>query len=289
MSWGIICDSSCNMRTFDTHADDVFYTHVPIYLIADGHEFTDNADLDIPAFIEVTKEAKVPFRTSCPTTGDWAEKFMQYDNCIAFTITGTLSGSFHTAMVARDMVLEQHPEKHIHLCDGKAAGPKNEIFVERMSEYLATNPSWEDACAYADWLNANIQLVFSLSSYDNLVKAGRMPKLAGVMASSLNIRALGMASPEGTIKLVAPSRGEKKAYKRVVQEMEKLGYQGGMVYIDHVYNPEGRDFISNLIVEKWPEADIRSLPTDGTCTYFSEEGGLMIGFEAPTSEPPVQL
>ncbi len=55
---------------------------------------------------------------------------------------------------------------------------------------------------------------FSLRSFDNLVKNGRMPKLVGALASGLSIRMLGTASEQGTIKVIAPTRGDKKTRMR---------------------------------------------------------------------------
>lgn len=40
---------------------------------------------------------------------------LQADNVFALTISSNLSGSYNAAMAAREMVLEEHPEKKI-LC-----------------------------------------------------------------------------------------------------------------------------------------------------------------------------
>lgn len=43
------------------------------------------------------------------------------DACIVVTLSGKLSGSYNSARVARDMVLEESPGKQIHILDSESA------------------------------------------------------------------------------------------------------------------------------------------------------------------------
>ena len=59
-----------------------------------------------------------------------------------------------------------------------------------------------------------------MCNYENLAKAGRIPKAAGVIANKLNIRILGTASEAGKIELVGHTRGEKKMLNKIIDTME---------------------------------------------------------------------
>ena len=122
-------------------------------------------------------------------------------------------------------------------------------------------------------------MLFSLCSYENLVKAGRMPRLAGTLASRLNIRMLGIASDEGTIKVIGPTRGERKTFKKILDSLESNGFNGGLVYIDHVDNRVAAETLRALIKERWMSAEIHVRPCGGLCSYYAEESGIIIGFE----------
>ena len=169
--------------------------------------------------------------------------------------------------------------KNIFILNSRATGGKMELIVELLDRYLTTNPSFDDVVAYLEKLDAASTVVFSLSSFDNLVKNGRMPRLAGSIASKLNIRMLGTASAEGTIKIVGPTRGEKKMFRKVVSSMEGMGFKGGLVYIDHVDNERAATELKGEIEAAWPSATVRLLPCGGLCSYYAEESGLIIGFE----------
>ncbi|MER8284634.1 DegV family protein, partial [Acinetobacter baumannii] len=76
-------------------------------------------------------------------------------------------------------------------------------------------------------LEQQSKILFSLCNYENLAKAGRIPKAAGVIANKLNIRILGTASEAGKIELVGHTRGEKKMLTKIVDTMEAEGFTGG--------------------------------------------------------------
>lgn len=289
MTWYIVADSSCNHRSFDTGNPDIMFGSVPLKIHVGTREFIDNAELDIDELNRAVAAEQEASSSSCPSAGEWAEEFRRADKVIALTISGALSGSYEAAMMARTMVLDEHARandgiiagKEIHVHDSRSAGAKLEILVELIVRYLNENAdaTFDEVVRHLEAIDSKMQITFSLSSYDNLVKNGRLPRLAGGIASKLNIRIFGTATDEGTIKVIGSTRGEKKAQKKIIERMESLGYHGGLVYIDHSSNAEGARDMADAIASKWPTATIRILPCDGLCSYYAEESGMIIGFE----------
>lgn len=287
MSWAIVADSSCNLRSWKPQAPDTTFVSVPLTIHVGGEEFIDDANLDVAELNRAVAQESQASSSSCPSVGVWAEEFRRADNVVAITISANLSGSYEAANTARTMVLDEFMRDHAGIMTGKnifilnsrATGGKMELIVELLDRYLTTNPSFDDVVAYLENLDAASTVVFSLSSFDNLVKNGRMPRLAGSIASKLNIRMLGTASAEGTIKIVGPTRGEKKMYRKTIEVMASDGYHGGLVYIDHVDNEKSANELKALIEAQWPQAEVHILPCGGLCSYYAEESGLIIGYE----------
>lgn len=279
MSWAIIADSSCNLRDYKPAAPDAVYRFAPLKINVGGVEYVDDAHLDVTELNRRVAEETEASSSSCPSVGEWAELFRSADNVVAITISANLSGSFEAAAMARDIVLEEGP-RNIHLVNSRAAGGKLELLVLETDRYLTDHPeaSFDEVCSHIDAIEQNSTVLFSLSSYENLTKSGRMPKMAGMLANKLSIRILGCASDEGTIKIVAPTRGQKKMFDKVVQTMESDGYSGGVVYIDHVENEPAAKSLGEKIVQRWPDAEICVLPCGGLCSYYAEREGLIIGF-----------
>lgn len=288
MTWAIVADSSCNLRGWKPSAPDTTFTSVPLTIHVGGEEFVDDEQLDVSELNRKVAESNESSSSSCPSVGVWAEEFRRADNVIAITISANLSGSYEAASTARNIVLDEYTREHagiisgknIYILNSRATGGKMELIVDLLDQYLSHHtPTFEEVVDYLERLDASSTVLFSLSSYDNLVKSGRMPRLAGSIASKLNIRMLGTASAEGTIKIIGPTRGEKKTCRKTVECMAQDGFHGGLVYIDHVDNERAALELKNAIQESWPQAEVKILPCGGLCSYYAEESGLIIGYE----------
>lgn len=287
MSWCIAADSSCNIRGFKPTTPHTAFRLAPLKVNVGGIEYIDDEKLDVDHLNQAVSAESTASSSSCPSVGEWADIFNSADNTIAITISANLSGSYEAAMMARNIVLDEYAREHkgiiagknIFVLNSRAAGGKLELLVTLLDRYLSTNPSFDEAVMYIQTLERNSQVLFSLSSYENLVKSGRMPRGVGTIANRLNIRILGTASAEGTIKLVGPSRGEKKAVRGIIEAMVADGYHGGLVAIDHVKNHHTVEMLQDAIREKWPKAEILVYNCGGLCSYYAEEGGLIIGYD----------
>lgn len=288
MSWAIIADSSCNLRSWTPTAPDTTFITVPLTIHVGGEEFVDDAQLDVAELNRKVAAEKEASSSSCPSAGTWADALRDADDIIVITISANLSGTYESAITARNIVLDEYTREHagvikgknVHVVNSRAAGGKLELMVELLDRYLAQGArTFDDAVSYIEHIEESSSVLFSLSSFENLVKNGRMPRLAGSFASKFNIRMLGTASNEGTIKIVGPTRGEKKTIRKTVEHMAASGFHGGLVYIDHVDNEQGACALRDAIVEQWPSATVRIVPCGGLCSYYAEESGLIVGYE----------
>lgn len=289
MTWAIVADSSCNLRDFKPTSPDCVFALAPLKIMVAGDEYVDDAALDVSELNRRVARESSASGSACPSVGEWSDLFRLADNVIAITISSNLSGSFEAAQMARALVLDESrdsrgnalPAKNIFVLDSRAAGGKLELIVHLLDRYLKNNPgcSFGDAVAYVERLELHSQVQFSLSRYDNLMKNGRMPKLVGALASGLSIRMLGTATEQGTIKVIAPTRGDKKTHRKIVEFMRADGFKGGMAYIDHVQNESSAQGLKNAVLAEWPQAEVEIVPCGGLCSYYAEETGLIIGYE----------
>ena len=114
----------------------------------------------------------------------------------------------------------------------------------------------------------------------NLAQNGRISKLTAAVAGILGIRAVGQASAEGTLEMLGKCRGARRTLEFLLLEMERLGYRGGRVRIGHCQNEMLAQELCSELLHLFPQADIKSYPLRGLCSYYAERGGIMLGFEA---------
>lgn len=140
--------------------------------------------------------------------------FLQADNVFAFTISSNLSGSYNAAMAAREMVLEEHPEKKIFVldtlsCSGALAGA-----AELANKLIGEDQTFDDICFALKKFADSTHILFALASFDNLAKNGRVNRVVGFIAGRLNMRVLGRRTPDGKIDFTSRPAARPACWQR---------------------------------------------------------------------------
>ncbi|MBQ8341859.1 MAG: DegV family protein [Clostridia bacterium] len=272
MNIKIVSDSSSNILALQ----DVAYATVPLKIITAEREYVDDAALDVTGMVQDLKTVKGRTQTSCPNSFEWEEAFADADAVLAVTITSGLSGSYATAMQAK----AGHPEKKIVVVDSLSTGPEMALLIERMRDGILAEHSVEEIEADVRNYAKHTHLLFALKSMKNLARNGRVKPLVAKLAGVLDIRIVGVASEQGTLELLHKTRGRKKMLDTIYAEMKERGYAGGKVRISHCLNEEAAALLEQNIRADHPNADITVVPTTALCSYYAEEGGLLVGFES---------
>lgn len=277
--WKIVADSGCDYRQLKNLAPDTEFISVPLTIQVGDQAFVDDANLDINHMMEVMEASKSAAGSACPSPQAYQAAFEGAENIFVITITGGLSGSFNAARVARDMFVEEHPEVNIHLIDSLSAGGEMDLIVDEINRLIAAGLEFEELVQAITTYQENSKLLFVLAKVDNLVKNGRLSKLVGTVVGLLNIRMVGEASSEGKLELLQKARGHKKSIVAAFEEMKKAGYNGGRIVMAHRNNDKFFQQFSELVKASFPNAVVDQVATSGLCSFYAEEGGLLMGYE----------
>ena len=277
MTWQIVTDSSCDMLDFPSNGMEIGFSSVPFSICVDEHEFIDDIMLDHTALMNAMDKSGES-HTSCPAPSAWYEEFTRADQTLAITISGKLSGSLQSASIARQMVLENHPEKKIEIIDSLSTGPKLVLIAQRVVELISSGASFERVVTEARLSVSLVKTVFSLSSFQNLVQNGRISNVVSYIAGKLNIRIIGEGSSNGHIKVKHKTRGRINTLKTILNEMETDGFTGGIVAISHCCNEEFAHMLAERIRSKWSNVKIQIMLTRGLCSYYAERDGIILAY-----------
>lgn len=253
MTWKIIADSGCDYRQLPTPAINTTFVSVPLTIQVADQVFVDDASLDIDQMMETMYATAEASKSACPSPDDYLRAFEGAKNIFLVTITGTLSGSHNSAQLAKNIYLEDHPDTKIHVIDSLSAGGEVDLLVEKLNDLIDQGLSFEEVVEAITAYQEKTKLLFVLAKVDNLVKNGRLSKLIGTVVGLLNIRMVGKAS--------------------------EAGYAGGRIVMAQRNNEKCCQQLSERIRETFPQADIKILPTSGLCSFYAEEGGLLMGYE----------
>ena len=279
MKWKVVVDTACDYREIPNKAENITYERVPFSLQIEDKVFVDNLDLDIDKMMEEVYASPEPARSACPSPEAYLSAYRGAENVIVLTLTGGMSGSYNSAVIAEKMLKEENDNVNIHIINTLSAGGQNDLFLLKINELIKEGLPFEDVVTAITKYQKESKLIFVLEKVDNLVKNGRLNKLAAAVVGFLNMRMVGEASNEGTLHLLHKVRGEKKAISTVVGEMIKAGYKGGRVVITHRNNESICQKIEEKLKEKFSNIEFIAVPTSGICSFYGEEGGMLLGYE----------
>lgn len=272
----IVADSSADAINYKSNTP---FESVPLKIITDEKEFVDDKNIDVKEMVDYLLTYKGKSSTACPSIMDFISAFGDSKYVICITITGTLSGSYNAACIAKAEYEESHPGSKVCVINSLSAGPELRLFIDKASEYIESGMDFDTICNKLDEYTKNTGLVFSLNSLNNLARNGRVNPIIAKAVGLLGIRIVGKASEKGDLQQLDKPRGADKAYKKVVERMISEGYKGGRAFIDHCFNSEGAQTVKKLILEQFINAKVTIQKTYGLCSFYAENGGMLIGFE----------
>ncbi len=278
MKWCIVCDSSCDLDSLPIRSEDIGFVSVPFTISIDSKEYVDNNSINLASLISDMESSSGETHTSCPSPGDWYNAFMEADNILAMTISKELSGSFNSAWVARDMAMDEDSKKNIAIFNTASTGPIASILAECICDEIFKGSDFDTVVKATEKKLNETQTVFSLCSFKNLVKSGRLSKAVGLVAKILGIWGVGVASAIGKIEILCKVKGTGKMIASVIDSMKEKQKKITHVVISHVSNPEIAELLKSKILEIWDNAVVEIRQAHGLNSYYAEKGGLIVAY-----------
>lgn len=271
----IVADSSCDMWELN----GVDFAVAPMTISTDNKHYVDNQELDVHLMSEELASYKGTSHTACTSVGSWLDCYEGFDEVFVVTLTGSMSGTYNSAMTAKGIYEEENENVKVHVFDSLSTGPEMRLLIEKLKEMIEEDLPFEEIVEKGqDYLN-HTRLFFALKSLHNFAMNGRVSKAVASAIGVLNISIFATASEEGTIQQISKCRGEKKVVKSMIEHLENAGYHGGKIRISHADNLKLAHSVRDKILELYPHADIIVYPMGGLCTYYAEIGGLLVGCE----------
>lgn len=275
MRYQIVSDSSSNIFRME----GVSYTTVPMKIIAGDQEYVDTESLDVRGMVDDLKAYKGKSGSSCANAQEWLEAFGDADMVFGVTISRNLSGSFNAAQQAAQDFAEEHPNAKIHIFDTLSAGPEMAMVAEKIVELVNKGLSFEEIVAQVREYQNHCHTLFCLESMNNLARNGRVNPAVAKLASVLGIRACGDAQ-NGQIVPTQKPRGQKKATETLAAMIRERGFtNSSWLRIAHCFGETQTRLLVDALKKDFPSARYTLEPTGALCSFYAEEGGLIIAME----------
>ena len=275
-AYKIVIDS-CGELT-ETMKKDGHFTNVALELMVDDYCIADDENFNQAEFLKKVRESKNCPKSSCPSPESYIEAFKDADHIYMITLSSQLSGSYNSAVLAKNIYLEEHPEKKIYVFDSRSASIGETLIGLKVQELEEQGLTFDEVVAGTEKYIEEQATYFVLETLDTLRKNGRLSNLKAVVASALNIKPVMGSTPEGVICQLGQARGMNKALDKLVQNVvEKTkNTENRILGISHCNCPARAELVKEKLEKLAKFKDILILNTAGVSTMYANDGGIMI-------------
>lgn len=220
MTFKILTDSTADLPESWTQEHDVQVLGLTIQLDGQTHETVGPDKLTSEQLLAKMESGSKP-TTSQINVGQFEDVFRQYAQegtaVLYVAFASALSGTYQSAVMAREMVLEDYPKAIITILDTKAASMGEGLLVMKAVEARAAGQSLEQTADLLQSLVPRVKTYFLVDDLNHLMRGGRISKAAALMGSLVNIKPIIAVTADGSLDSVAKVRGKKKAQAEVVR------------------------------------------------------------------------
>lgn len=214
MSIKIITDSTSDI--YLDLAKELDITIVPLRVIFDEQEYFDGVDITNEQFYE-----KLVVSKNLPTTSQPApEQYIPYfeeakakgDSVIVITISSKLSGTYQSAVIAKDMA----EYEDIHIVDSLTVTLGLQLLVRKAITLKNQGMSAEAIAVQLENTKTKVKLYALLESLEYLKKGGRLSGMSAFAGGLLNIKPI-IEVRDGEVSLAARARGLSGGYSKLFE------------------------------------------------------------------------
>ena len=202
------------------------------------------------------------------------------ENIYVVTLSGKLSGSYNSAVLAANLYNEEHEDakKNIHVFNSKSASIGETIIGLKCQEYEEAGFSFEEVCEKTEEYISSMNTFFVLETLETLKKAGRLSNLKAFVANTLNIKPVMGSTKEGSIQQLSQARGMKKALSKMVDDMMAAtkDCENRVLAIAHCNCPERAQYVKECIEKIANFKEILIVNTAGVSSMYANDGGVIL-------------
>lgn len=252
----ITCSSTCDMNPYFLRRRNMYY--VSFYYYLDGNKFYDNFfnEHSVSEYYEKIKTLDV--KTSQPDPEQyrdlWIKLIEQGYDILHVELDSGISGAVNSALIAKSMVEEAHPNTKIYVVDSLTATCGYGLLLDKLYNYKNDGHNIDETFEYAEKLKHDINIIFIVKSLDQLIKGGRVSKISGGIGKILNIIPILHVDANGKLENINKTRGLSNAIDEIINTMKKNIHPDDKIMLAHSDCLSDLNILLDRIKKEFPNA-----------------------------------
>ncbi|WP_368896540.1 DegV family protein, partial [Priestia megaterium] len=191
MSIKLLTDSASDLPLSFFQENNVGF--LPLRVSLDNQEFLDLQTIEPASVYEAIRKGKMP-KTSQAAPTTMYEVFEDIaksgDSCVYLAFSSELSGTYQTAMMIREELLEKYPDFQLEIIDTKCASLGQGVVTYYAAQLLQQNLSLIEMTEKIKQYALHMEHIFTVDDLDFLAQGGRVSKASAFVGGLLNIKPL---------------------------------------------------------------------------------------------------
>ena len=277
MSMYKIVIDSCG-ELFDEMKNNAHFANVPLTLEVGDWSVSDDASFNQAEFLRRVAEYDGAPKSACPSPSAYMDEMEGADRVYVITLSAQLSGSYNSAVLAKNLVEEDEEDVRIHVFDSKSASIGQTLIGKKIYELEEAGKSFEEVIEETEKYIEQQHTFFVLESLETLRKAGRLSNLKSMIANTLNIKPIMGSTEIGSIQQLAQARGMRKALEKMAECMMEVTKNPSekILAISHCNCPNTAALLKDIVSSKSSFKDIIVVDTNGVSSMYANDGGIIM-------------
>lgn len=254
---------------------------VPLEIRFGNKSYTDGIDITKDEFYKIMKEYDELPKTASPSPQQFISKFEgPEEDIVIVTISSNLSSTYNSALIAKEIFEKEHKNKRIHVIDSLNASVGEGLIALKAAQMALKGFNADKLAEFLRKCAKESQVFFLLDTLENIIKGGRIGKVAGRIATLLSIKLIMKSDGNGIVDLAEKVRGSNKAFKRLVDIVGEncTNNENRILAIAHANCYTKALEYKAMIEEKYKFKQIIISTIGAAIGTYSGEGGLLISF-----------
>ena len=196
-------------------------------------------DIENEVFYEEIKNSKEIPKSSQPIPEEMLNTFREIvedgDSIVGIFLSSKMSGTYSSANMIKDMILEDYPDAEIHILDSKTNCMQMGFAVIEAARTASEGKSINEVINTENQVINNSRFLFTPETLEYLKKGGRIGGAAALFGNVLQIKPI-LTVVNGETSVFKKVRTRKKAIEEIVKTvLEEIEAKGlGDIVVHHI-------------------------------------------------------
>jgi len=255
---------------------------IPLNFYADGKIYRDGVDITPSEAYDLFLRDPEAFKTSAASPIDCLEVYRKAsrlaDSILCVTLSSKLSAVYDVALNAAEQASVELPEITVKVMDSQTVVAAEGFIALAAARAAEAGKDLTGVLRAAEEMKDKVDLVAYLDTIKHVYRSGRIPKIAAIAGSMLNIKPI-FTFASGTPHFISAVRNRERGIERLLEKMrEATGDKPVHVAVMHVYAEDQAEILKEKVLAEFDCAELWVTEFSPLIGYTCGAGTLGLAF-----------